>query len=181
MIDGERVHLRTIEKDDIPRYSKWINDLEVVDCLEYYRPRPMAEIELWFNKQLNKDCTQAFAIELNGKHIGFCQLEHIRWHSRQAELFILIGAKEYWNKGLGTDAIKALLNYSFRELNLHRIYIRIIASNKRAIRCCEKCGFVEEGVERETRFRHGRYVDVIRMSILEQEFHSLNRGSEPYS
>nr|WP_309546968.1 GNAT family protein [Rhizobium rhizogenes]QCL10562.1 acetyltransferase family protein [Rhizobium rhizogenes] len=71
--------------------------------------------------------------------------------------------------------IRLLLQYAFAELNLHRIGIRALAYNQRAIRGYKKCGFVIEGREREAAFVTRAWHDEVMMGIVEREF--LSRKS----
>lgn len=73
-------------------------------------------------------------------------------------------------KGLGSEAIRLLLRHAFQELRLHRIGIRVLAYNTRAIRAYEKCGFVIEGREREAAFVNGAWHDDVMMGLLETGF-----------
>ncbi len=83
---------------------------------------------------------------------------------------IVIGEKTYWNKGYGTEVIGLLLRHGFTTLNLHRIYLRVFQNNKRAIRAYEKAGFIHEGRQRQAEFQDGKYLDVILMSVLKDEW-----------
>jgi RimJ/RimL family protein N-acetyltransferase len=105
-----------------------------------------------------------------GVHIGNIGLHGIDWQNRQAELGIAIGEKAYWNQGYGSDAIRTLLVLAFREMNLHRVFLRVDRENGRGIRCYEKAGFRREGVLRDVIFKDGAYQDQFIMSILESEF-----------
>jgi len=171
MIKGKKTRLRAIEREDIPRFVKWFNDPEVRHYLDRYLPMSTAEEEKWFEGQLEDRENKVFAIETaEGVHIGNCGLHRIDWKNRSAELGIFIGEKEYWGQGYGSDAITALLRFAFREMNLHRIHLRVHDYNERAIRCYEKCGFRHEGTLREALFRDGRYHDILLMGILREEF-----------
>ena len=64
-------------------------------------------------------------------------------YRQQAELGIMIGDKNYWGKGYGTDAVKLMLNYIFSETNLNRIYLHTLNWNDRAKQSFSKCGFKE--------------------------------------
>jgi RimJ/RimL family protein N-acetyltransferase len=68
--------------------------------------------------------------------------------------------------------MKLVLAHGFGEMNLHRIDLRVLARNGRAIRAYEKCGFVHEGVERESALIDGNWEDDVKMSVLEHEFRS---------
>ena len=83
-----------------------------------------------------------FAVEtLDGKHIGNCGYYGIDETKGEAELGIMIGDRDYWNKGYGTDIISTLVGYIFRQTNLKRIYLKTLISNVRAQKCFKKCGF----------------------------------------
>jgi RimJ/RimL family protein N-acetyltransferase len=79
---------------------------------------------------------------------------------------IHIGEKAYWNQGFGTKAILLLMKHGFKNLNLHRLWLRVFETNQRAIRSYEKAGFTLEGKYREAKYLEGEYVDVMIMSVL---------------
>jgi RimJ/RimL family protein N-acetyltransferase len=174
MIVGERVRLRPIERDDLPRYVKWFADPEVRRHLAIYLPFSLAQEERWFESlqgRLERGEALVLAVETSrGVHIGNIGLHSINWKDRQAELGIAIGEKGFWGKGYGTEAVLTLLALAFHEMNLHRIFLRVDADNARGIRCYEKAGFRREGVFRDAVFRDGEYCDQYAMSILETEF-----------
>ncbi len=88
-----------------------------------------------------------FAIDSldDSKHIGNCMYYDIDEGKRQAELGIMIGEQEYWDKGYGTDAVTTLVRHIFKETNIDRIYLNTLQWNVRAQRCFRKCGFVACG------------------------------------
>jgi len=86
------------------------------------------------------------AIEtLDGKHIGNCSCYNIDGVKGDAELGIMIGDCDYWDRGYGTDAITTLVSHVFRQANLRRIYLKTLESNNRAQKCFKKCGFTPCG------------------------------------
>jgi RimJ/RimL family protein N-acetyltransferase len=102
--------------------------------------------------------------------IGNIALFDFDWRIRMAELGVLIGDKEYWNKGYGTEAVGLLIKHAFATLNLNRVFLRVYQTNPRAIRAYEKAGFVHEGRFRQAHYHDGEYVDVIFMSVLRSEW-----------
>ena len=174
MILGERVRLRPIERDDLPRFVEWFGDPEVRRHLLVYLPFSLAQEERWFENLLDRLERQedlVLAIEAaDGVHIGNIGLHGIDWKNRNGELGIAIGEKAYWDQGYGTDAIRTLLGLAFGEMNLHRVFLRVDADNGRGIRCYEKAGFQQEGTSREAVFKEGTYHDQYVMSILRSEF-----------
>jgi len=175
MIYGERIRLRAMEKEDIPLYVKWINDPEVRDGVAMYIPFSSYEEEKWFESTMAKPGAEhPLVIEIkNGDSwipVGDCGFFALDLRNRRGELGILIGAKEYWNQGYGAEAVQLMLKHGFNTLNLNRVYLQVFDDNKRAIRAYEKCGFVHEGRLRSAEYKNGKYVDILFMSVLRDEW-----------
>lgn len=183
MIYGERVRLRAIEREDLPRYVAWFNDPEVRQNLDIFLPMSQAEEERWYEGILKKDPSERpLAIDAregkNWIHIGSCDFFSIDTRSNNAELGIVIGNKAYWGKGYGTDAIRTMLRHSFETLNLHRVFLHVFESNTRAMKVYRRVGFTVEGQLREDRFSQGRYEDTIIMGILRDEWQAKSEGKD---
>jgi RimJ/RimL family protein N-acetyltransferase len=85
---------------------------------------------------------QAYAIDADGKHIGACFMMNVTDES--GELAIEIGDREYWGRGYGTEAVRALTQHWLSN-GLKRIWLKVLPWNTRARRCYEKCGFTPAG------------------------------------
>ena len=172
MIQGKRLTLRAIERDDLPRYVAWLNDLEVIHHLKTYPPMNLEDETDWYEQQRKDGSTLNLAIVVSDEewHIGSVSLMKINQRDQNAELGIIIGDKTRWGQGYGREAIQLLLHYGFTTLNLHRVYLRVDASHTPAIRCYLSCGFVEEGRLRDVVFRQGRFEDQLIMSVLRPEY-----------
>lgn len=91
-----------------------------------------------------RSTSRRFAIDtLDGKHIGNCSYYNISQTKGTAELGIMIGDRDYWGKGYGTDTVTTLVKYIFGQTDLKRIYLKTLESNIRAQQCFQKCGFTE--------------------------------------
>lgn len=183
MLVGEKIRLRAVERDDLPRYARWLSDPDVMHGLSLFAPMSLAQEELWFAEILKHPVAeQSLAIDLRVRgrweHIGGIGFTSIDWRCRSAEFGIHIGEKKYWNKGCGTDAVNALLRYGFETLNLNRVWLRVFDYNKRAQRAYEKAGFTKEGLYREGHFFQGQYWDVLLYSILRREWEALRGGAK---
>jgi RimJ/RimL family protein N-acetyltransferase len=117
----------------------------------------------------------AWVIEY-GKIIGATRLDRVDMRDRRASFAIGIYCPDLLGKGLGTEAARLVLVFAFGQLKLHRIALRVIAYNERAIRCYQKCGFKIEGREREAGFVNGSWHDDIMMGLLETEYVSNFSG-----
>jgi len=180
VIYGKDVRLRAIEREDIDRFVRWFNDPEVRRYLLMYEPMSRAKEERWFESYLSRKDDIILAIEVREGdcwvHIGNVGLHRIDWKNRVATLGIVIGEKEYWGKGYGTEAVRTMLRYAFHELGLNRVELETYSFNPRAQRCYQKAGFVREGVRRQALYRDGEFHDVITMGILRSEFEEGQGG-----
>lgn len=176
MIYGERIRLRAPEREFIPLFTEWVNDPEVKHGLTIFLPMSIAGEEMWFDKMLKGPAyEQPFTIEAKDNNneyvpIGNIGLMDIDWIARKAELGIMIGRKDYWNKGYGAESIQLFLDYCFNTLNLNCVRLSVYSYNSRAKHLYEKLGFKHEGILRQAIFKFGEYHDEIKMSILKSEW-----------
>ena len=175
MIYGERIRLRAIERTDIAQFTEWLNDPEVRRGLMFRQPFSMAEEENWFENMLKSPQVEhPLGIEIltdrGWELIGNCGLAGFDWVARRAEFGIIIGVKEHWNKGYGTEALKLMIKHGFSTLNLNRISLLVYENNPRALRCYEKAGLSVEGRKRQAHYDEGQFFDIILMSILRSEW-----------
>ena len=122
----------------------------------------------WYTQ--NKDTPYSWIIEAEGRCIGMAGFHHISAADHSATYRIGIFDVRYHAKGIGTQATRLLLRYGFQTMKWHRIDLKVLEYNHRAIRCYEKCGFKKEGVLRESAFIEGVYYSDILMSILDKEY-----------
>lgn len=172
---GDRIYLspKGVSDEEIEKFTEWMNDLQVTD----YTGRTgqittlIGEKEHLENSVKSTENRNFNIIELSeNKLIGTLGLEHINWIKRSAILGIFIGEEEFRSNGYGTEAIRLVLEYGFKYLNLHSIRLDLLAINERAHKCYLKCGFKDAGRSREEIFLNGKYYDKLHMDILENEF-----------
>lgn len=176
MLKGDRITLRAIERDDLPRFVAWLNDPEVTHHLLTFLPMGHDDETEWYESQRKDDSSLNLAITITEAEqlIGSVGLIGINQRDQHAELGILIGDKSQWGQGFGQEAIDLLVQFAFTELNLHRIFLRVDASHVAAIRCYQNCGFEEEGRLRDAVYHHGYFEDQLMMSILRPEYLESN-------
>jgi RimJ/RimL family protein N-acetyltransferase len=101
--------------------------------------------------------------------LGAIRFDRVDLVEKRASLAIGLWRTQDQGRGFGTEAARRVLAYGFDELGLHRVAVRVLASNARAIRSYEKCGFQHEGRERETVFLDGAWHDDLIMGLLSHE------------
>jgi N-acetylglutamate synthase-like GNAT family acetyltransferase len=93
-----------------------------------------------------------FAVDtLDGEHIGNCVYYNVNPSEGQAEMGIMIGNRDYWNQGYGSEIINTFLDYIFNDIKLNRIYLTTLTWNIRAQKCFKKCGF-KKGDDRKNHY-----------------------------
>jgi RimJ/RimL family protein N-acetyltransferase len=172
-LEGTKIRLRPISPDDLDSIMEWINDPEVTRTLLTGRyPMTRGTEAKWIEARSELSSTEVtFVIEtLTGEYLGGINLFRIQPVEQTAELGIVIGRKSAWGKGYGTEAMELLVAYGFRQLNLHMIYLTVLADNPKAAHIYEKVGFSHEGRLRDRVYRDGIYHDLLTMSILRSEW-----------
>ena len=175
MLYANRLRLRAAEREDLPRFVRWLNDPEVYKFLAAVYPLSLQSEEKWFESMAGRHpAEQVLVIEIKAdegwKAIGNVSFMDVKWVNRSAEVGIFIGEKDEWGKGYGREVMKLMLRFGFNELNFHRISLRVHADNARGIKAYEYAGYKHEGVMRQAIYQNGRYVDLLLMSVLRPEW-----------
>lgn len=170
MIKSDQITLRAFEKEDYIKYNQWINDPETNYWRGNYPPQSLSKSQDDLNEFLNdsKNLTLAIISNNTNQFIGLIGLRSICYRSRRCEIWIYIGDKTYWNQGYGSNSLKALIDYAFNELNLHRIWLECDANYDSAIRCYLKVGFVKEGILKDGYYKRGKYHDTMIMGLIKK-------------
>lgn len=177
VLEGAHVCLSAEEPEEMAKlFAKWTNDTEYDRLLDSDPQRLWTERKWkeWLEKDVDKDPPESyfFAIQMKEERrsIGFIGLWKPTWNSGDTWVSVGIGEREYWGKGYGTEAMRLMLGYGFRELNLRRITLGVYGYNVRAIQSYLKAGFRVEGATRDLLRREGRYWDGLVMGILREEW-----------
>ncbi len=170
-IIGKRIYLSPINIDEVDSYIKWMNDETVAANFgEYHRMVSSKSDMKWIYEPPRDMHRYAVVLLDNDELIGSLSLHNIDNLNRNAFIGIFIGDAEQRGKGYGAEAIRLILNYGFKTINLHSIMLTVHSDNYAGIKCYKNVGFREVGRFPEVIFKDGKYVDKICMSILEHEF-----------
>lgn len=164
----ETVRLRSIERTDTELIVTWRNKESVKKNFLYQKDFTIQGHLKWMDEMVDTGKVVQFIIydTIIGKPVGSVFLRDIDYINRKAEYGIFIGEDEARGKGLGTTAAKLILEYGFKELGLHKIFLRVLSDNKLAIRSYEKAGFKKEGYFKDEILLDGRYRDLIFMAVI---------------
>lgn len=175
-LKGARIVLRPALREDIPLFLRWINNPDVRYFLGSYLPMWEADEEAWVeNLSKRKADNIVLLLSVDGHPIGNMGLHQIDWKNRTATTGALIGEKEYWGKGYGSEAKMLLLNYAFNTLNLRKINSSVIEFNPRSYHYSLKCGYEEEGRLKRQIFQNGRYWDEVQLAVFKKDWQPIWR------
>jgi RimJ/RimL family protein N-acetyltransferase len=178
LFNGKLVYLAAPLPGDAELFSLWSRDAEYLRQVDTDYAFPGSPAEMLEKQNHFRSMTNGVLFHLRtvdqDRLIGFIAVHSIEWNNRSGKLSMGIGEAEYRNKGYGSEALRLALNYSFNELNLHRVGLDVIASNMRAVHTYEKAGFQHEGLIRQAVHRDGKYDDLLIMGILRDNFNLIN-------
>ncbi len=173
MIQGDRIELRPLDRNNAAQAISWLTDPEVnAYMLSGHEPIQLEDELHWYDQMEASDTDVAYQIHVasDGRYIGNTGLHHIDRKHRGAELGIMIGSKVDWGQGYGRDVLVTLLRHAFEDLALHRVCLRCHPDNARGLAAYRAVGFTEVGHEREAVFVAGQFQDHLVFDFLEGEF-----------
>lgn len=169
-IIGEKVALGPHRRDLLPLYQRWINDFEVrVNLGGRVGPMTLEAEEGWYDgaaKSPGDNIHFTIYEKETLRSLGTTALHDVNHFHRSAEFGIMIGEKDCWGKGYGTETARLMLDYGFGRLGLHNIMLRVFSVNERAVRAYLRAGFQEIGRRRECLRTGSAVCDEIYMDCL---------------
>lgn len=162
------VGLRAIEEADAAflvqlRRDSWME-------LGYVEPISECDQDEWLKGLIGATNRRYYILTRtkDGASLGVIRITELDWINRSA----CVGgdvAKRFRGKGYGRAMFSLIRAWCFGVLNLHRLWLLVLETNKRALHVYQKAGFTREGVQRDAIWRDGRYVDYVSMSFVRSE------------
>jgi len=174
-----RLILSQQNMENLEKLNSWFNDKELAyyddDEPETKAPESLDETRAILERILKmppeaRILHYAITKRLDGMLIGYGQIAFIDHYNRRCKLGITLGDKREWGKGYAKEALTAVINYCFMELNLNRIGAEIYEFNPRSIHLFENLGFQREGVARQNVFKKGEFRNEYIYGLLKGEW-----------
>lgn len=172
------IYIRPMTYDDIDDIVRWRNS-EGVRKYFIYRGDFTHDNQIdWMKNHVETGAVAQMIIcrkndlessDKEEKKLGCVYIRDVDHKNKKGEYGIFIGEDSARGCGVGTKAAKLMLKYGFSELGLHRIYLRVLEGNERAVRSYEKAGFVKEGFLKDDVFVDGEYLSVTWMAVVNTE------------
>ena len=171
-IIGEKIILRALEAKDNEMLLSMINNSEIEYMLGGWSfPVSSQNQTDWFNSLKYNTNELRCVVEIleDEKAIGVVLLTDIDYKNGNAEIHIKLVNEECRRKGYGSEAVRCIVQYAFRELRLHTIYARVNEHNIVSKKLFEKCGFTMEGLLKDRLYKKGKYISILSYSIVNSE------------
>ena len=169
MLEGKKIVLRAFEEEDIVFNLNWQNDIEFQNLFLGTR-YPISECEEyeWYKAVIKDKSKLIFSIKYkeDNKYIGNIGISNISWINRNASFWIYIGERNYRRKGCALEATQLMIEYSFNNLNIYKIYLNVLEKNIPAVKLYKKLNFEIEGTFKNEVFICGQYENILRMALI---------------
>jgi RimJ/RimL family protein N-acetyltransferase len=174
-IKGKKVTLRAIERTDLELMRGMLNDAEIESLVVGWAfPVSKYQQEQWYENNINDNRNLRFIIETEEDGpLGMATLTDIDWKNRRATHGIKLAKRENRSKGVGTDAVMAIMRYAFDELQLNRLDSSWFDENIASKSLHIKCGWTVEGRVRKCIYKNGSYRDLDITGILREDYYDL--------
>ncbi|GHO79139.1 acetyltransferase [Ktedonobacter sp. SOSP1-85] len=167
------VTLRPLETTDLDTWYTWEYNMELAMLAGWIPLLARTAFKQKFEQRINepKGEMKYFAIDYESQFVGVLQLAEIDHYEKRAAISIIIGPKELWGRGIGSTALRLLLDYAFTVQGLERVYSEVYGFNTRSQRLMERTGFQKEGILRQHTLQNGKRQDLHLYGILKSEFY----------
>ena len=183
VIETPRLILRRMNRRDAADIFAYSKDVEVARHVLWDAQRSISEARAYLRYmqrqyRLNQPSSWGIVLRETGRLIGTIGFMGYSEDHNSAEVGYSL-SRDYWNRGLMSEALEACLRYAFEEMQLHRVEAQHEVTNPASGRVMEKCGMRREGILRGRLYNKGRYVDVCLYAMLEEDWRKKHPG-RPY-
>ncbi|MGE3063535.1 MAG: GNAT family N-acetyltransferase [bacterium] len=168
-LSGKKCILSPASKADLGFVENLINSDDIRKNLAERFPRNQeAILETIQSMNRKKEIFLIISDKKSGERAGAILLHDFSWHNRRTMLTISI-SPEFQGKGFGYESSKLLIDYAFKNLQVHKVCLEVYAFNRKAVSMYKKLGFKLEGRFKKHSFKDGKYVDLLFMSLISKD------------
>jgi RimJ/RimL family protein N-acetyltransferase len=170
VIVGERITLAPLTPEMMSNYVRWFADTEVTRYMGVSNCPTLAMEQQWFEEMATSSTNIVWAILVEDRHIGSTGIHQINWRHQRAITGNVIGDKNEWGKGYGSEAVRLRTKYAFTQTTLEKLETEAFTDNIGSRRCLEKAGYRQYGIARRHVFRDGKWNDMWLADLLREEW-----------
>lgn len=179
LLETDRLILRKFkDTDSKDMFKNWGSDANVNKYLSWQTHKDIKDsediINLWISQYDNNVYNWVMELKEINEVIGNISIVELENMNEACEIGYCISSR-YWNKGITTEAFKAVIKYLFEEVGVNRICAKHDIDNAASGKVMQKCGMVYEGTLREIQFKNTKFCSLAVYSILKKEWNSKVR------
>jgi ribosomal-protein-alanine N-acetyltransferase len=182
-LHSSRLLIREFVENDWSTTHVYGSDPEVVKYMDW-GPNSEAQTTEYIRRVIacqkeipRKTFELAVVVRENSLHVGGCRLGITSVINREADMGYTL-RRDYWNKGIATEAARTIIDFGFRRLGMHRIWATAAPNNLASQRVLEKIGMTREGLLRENVCRRGVWRNSVLFAILEDDWNATDLRTE---
>ena len=168
-LNGKRVSLRGFGETELysDDYLTWCNDFDVIKKIgrDDYNLPVTRKMLVDYVTNLPEGRTAMMAIYYDepetSKFVGTLKLYDIDMVSKRASIGIMVGDREVWGKGIGTEAMNLIIDHLFTKLHFRKVTAGYQSDNMAMAKSFERAEFVQEGVLKEHTYTDGAFQDIV--------------------
>jgi len=169
-LQTERLIIRPWQRSDANDMFQYASDLEVTRYAMWPAHSSVEESIRDISDAISRyeaDSWMYLGIEHRADRKFIGSVGYVGWNrtDRRAELAFALN-RSYWNRGIMTEACRAVLQFGWIEMQLHRVEAKCIATNLASIAILTKLGFTREGLRKEAARMDQSFVDVLEWGLL---------------
>ena len=177
-LETERLILRKFHLEDVNDVYEYGSDEEVNKYVKFETYKSLHDAQNYIDYVLTKYskgeiAPWAIIHKKDNKMIGYIEFIEIKEDHYWGEISYVFN-RNYWGKGLGSEAVKEILNLAFNIFELNRVQARCINENIASYRIMEKVGMKYEGTSKEAMLKDNNFHDIVQYAILKKEHYILN-------
>ncbi len=176
VIAEERITLAPLTVEMLPNYVRWFADTTVTRYMGVSNCPTLAMEQEWFAEMAKSDTSILWAILAGDRHIGSTGIHQINWKHQRAITGNVIGDRNEWDKGFGSEAVRLRTEYAFTNTTLEKLETEAFADNIGSRRCLEKAGYRQYGTARRHVFRGGKWHHMWLADLLRDEWLAAQPG-----
>ena len=173
-VETPRLLLRELKESDWSSVLEYASDPEVVKYMDW-GPNDKSQTEEFIRRSMQAQQERprmhynlAITLRTDLKLIGSCGINVSNPDDREGWIGYCLN-KSFWKKGYATETAKALVEFGFRDLNLHRIFATCDPYNSASARVLEKAGMLREGHLHEYKWSKGKWRDSYLYALINKE------------
>lgn len=173
-IETRRLLLRPLDTSDFEAVHAYARD-PMVSRFQSWGPNSEDDTREFLTKARSssqktnpRDFELAIVLRDLNRIVGGCGLHGRRLEVREYEIGWTLNP-EFWRRGIGSEAVRAVVEYAFLELKAHRLYALIDPENTASVKLAEKVRFRPEGLQRSDRLVRGVWRDSLIYGLVESD------------